>query len=162
MPAPVIDSVACESEALLATVRVPEDAPLLVGEKTTSKGTVWPIEIVNGKETPEIENCELLVFADDTVTTPPVALMLEGCVVVAPTSTLPKLSAVGAMMSCATVVLVPVPVKGIFRFRPVRNTLPPVSPTDCGEKEKARLTLCPAGRTNGNAGPLAEKPVPTA
>src|ERR1700746_3900340 len=86
-------------EALLAKATLPENVPLLVGEKTTSYPTLLPAAIVSGNETPETENCELLLPADETVTGPPVAVITEACVVEVPTSTLPTFSEPGVIVS---------------------------------------------------------------
>jgi hypothetical protein len=97
-------------------VSEPDDFPAADGANVTSNGILWPDAMVSGNETPAIANCELLLDADDTVTLPPVALRLEDWVVVVPTSTLPKLIAVGATVSCP--IVSPVPLKGTFRETP--------------------------------------------
>jgi hypothetical protein len=43
---------------------------------------------------------------------------------------------------------------------PETNRLPPVAPADCGAKATFNVTLCPAPRVKGNAGPLTENPTP--
>lgn len=112
-PLPVIDS-ADELEALLLNVNVPLSVPLFVGAKATLSDTLCPALMVNGNETPGIEYCELLLDAEFIVTLPPVAVRLAGSVVELPTSTLPKLSVAGLMLSWPVVVVVPLPLNGIF------------------------------------------------
>ena len=97
-------------------VSVPETAPMTEGEKTTLKGTVCPAAMVSGNETPEIPNCELFEEAEETVTLPVVAVIVELSVALLPSSTFPKFRAVGVMVS--TPVVAPVPVNGTIRFGP--------------------------------------------
>jgi len=89
VPAPVIDSLACELEALLENERDPDTVPVLFGVKATLKATLWPDVIVNGNEVPSITNWELLLDAEEMVTLAPTALMVKGRVSVVPTLTLP-------------------------------------------------------------------------
>lgn len=111
-----------------------------------------------GKEAPAIANCALLRAAEDIVTLPPIALRVDDCVVELPTFTLPKLSAVGAMVNCPTVE--PVPVSGTFKLMPVTKTFPPAAPVACGVKVTFSVILCPARSDRGRVGPLTEKLVP--
>jgi hypothetical protein len=52
-----------------------------------------------GSERPESENCELLLDADEMVTLPPVAVIVDAWVVLLPMSTFPKLIEVGATVN---------------------------------------------------------------
>src|ERR1700733_7422023 len=107
VPVPASDSKVFVVDPLFTNVSEPDDVPAADGVNLTSNETLWPAAIVSGNEAPAIANCELLLDADETVTLPPFALRVEDCVVVVPTSTLPKLSAVGATISCPIVSPVP-------------------------------------------------------
>ncbi len=67
--------------------------------------------MVSGNEAPTSENCELLLEEEEIVTDPPLALKVTGWLELLPTSTLPKLIAVG--LSINWLVVAPVPLKGI-------------------------------------------------
>jgi hypothetical protein len=67
----------------------------------------------------------------------------------------------GAMVRFLTVLVVPVPLNGIFRPGPEIKRLPPVMPAAFGAKKTFKVTLAPATRTMGKLGPLTEKLVPT-
>src|ERR1700727_1878732 len=112
VPVPASDSKIFVVDPLFTNVIEPDDFPATDGANLTSNETLWPDAMVSGNETPAIANCELLLETDETVTLPPVALRVEDWVVVVPTSTLPKLMAVGATVSCP--VVSPVPLKGTF------------------------------------------------
>lgn len=157
MPVPPKDSLFW-LEALLANVRFAESAPLLVGAKTTSNATVWPALMVIGSDMPEIENCELLLLAEETVTLPAVAVIVDACVVLVPTFTLPKLNVLGAILSFP--IAMPVPVKNRLRPAPSTKILPLAGPAACGAKETLRATVCPVASVTGRLGPLTENPVP--
>src|SRR5579863_8317454 len=96
------------------------------------------------------------------VTLPPLAVMTAACVPVSPIITLPKLSAVGVMLNCPAVAVVPVPVRGRFRAGPDTKTLPPASPAAVGLNVTLRVTLCPGPSDIGTAGPLTENSLPKA
>jgi hypothetical protein len=144
----------------LMYVSVPVTVPVFVGANTTFTFTLCPALIVSGKETPGIEYCELLLDPDETVTLPPVAVSVAGCVDELPTSTLPKLSVAGLTPSWPLVVLVPVPLSGMFTLGPETNTLPPTSPADFGANATVSETLWPELRTTGKVAPLTEYPLP--
>lgn len=54
-----------------------DDDPLLVGAKETVSCALWPEFSVRGNDAPEIAYCELLLAAEETVTLPPLALIVE-------------------------------------------------------------------------------------
>ena len=54
-----------------------DDDPLFVGAKVTVNCVLWPELSVRGNDAPEIAYCELLLAAEETVTEPPLALMVE-------------------------------------------------------------------------------------
>src|SRR5882724_4172243 len=84
---------------LLAKVRFAEAVPAVLGVNTIPNDTLWPEGMVRGNDTPEIENCELLLDAEVTVTFPPLACKVDVSVPVVPISTLPKSSDPGATVS---------------------------------------------------------------
>ena len=57
-------------------------------------------------------------------------------------------------------VLVPVPLSGMFRLGPETNTLPPTNPADFGANATVSETLWPELRTTGKVAPLTEYPLP--
>jgi hypothetical protein len=119
-----------------------------------------PAGIVNGKEAPFSTNLELLLASAVTVTLAFAALIVMGWVSVVPTVTSPKLTVAGVIVSCPTLVVVPVPFRGTFREGPVTYALPPLIPAVFGAKVRFRVTLFPPFKVNGNAGPLAENSLP--
>lgn len=155
-----MDSLLWLVDPLLLNVSAPLSVPLLVGAKTTLKVTLCPALMVNGNEAPAIVYCELLLDAEFTVTLPPVAVMLAGCVELLPTSTLPKLSVDGLRLSVPVVFVVPVPLSGILICGPEMNTLPPDMPETWGSNAMLREMLLPGLSTTGNDGPLTENPRP--
>ena len=116
VPVPATDSRTLGFFALLMKVSVAELLPAVLGAKATFSGRLWPASMVSGKEAPAIANWALLLAAEEIVTLPPVALRVEVCVVDVPSSTLPKFTEVGERLSCP--IVVPVPVKGMFRRTP--------------------------------------------
>ena len=82
-----------------------------------------------------------------------------------PIFTLPKFTGDGVMLNCPAVfviVVVPVPVRGMFRLALETHRLPPVVPADCGVKVTFTVTLCPTPKLMGKAGPLTDNPPPIA
>jgi len=53
-----------------------------------------------------------------------------------------------------------VPVRGTVNAGPCTKILPPSIAADCGAKATVKVTLCPAGRDSGRAGPVIENVVP--
>ena len=123
-------------------------------------GTLCPVAMVNGKDTPDTANCALLLAADETVTLPPLAPSVVDRVLVLPTSMLPKLRLAGLRVNCPIVVVVPVPLKGIFNPGPETKIFPVVELVVCGVKLTFSVMLAPAERVKGKPGPLAENPPP--
>lgn len=62
---------------LLPNERFAEAVPAFYGANTTPNDMLCPEGMVTGSETPEIENCPLLLAAEVTVTAPPVAVSDE-------------------------------------------------------------------------------------
>lgn len=144
---------------MLPNEREPDTVPLLCGVKATLKDTLSPAGIVNGKEGPSRTNWELLLLAEDTLTVAPMALIVMGSVSVFPMATLPKFSGTGATTNWPAAV--PVPVRGTFSERELATKrFPPTVPCDCGVNVTLKVTLCPAARVKGRAGPLVENPLP--
>src|ERR1700759_4856754 len=104
-------------------------------------------------------NCELLLDADETVTLPPDAVIVEGSVSTLPTSTLPNPSVEGEMLSCPTAVD-PEPVSGTVSAGPGTQILPSLIPEAFAVKVTFSVTLCPPASFTGNAGDVTETPCP--
>lgn len=77
-----------------------------------------------------------------------------------PTVTFPKFRAEGAMVSCPTTTAAPAPVRGTVNPGPCTKILPPSVAADCGAKATVKVTLWPAGRDSGRAGPVTENVAP--
>lgn len=76
-PEPVVVSTAeLGLELLLKKEMFAETAPLVVGEKLTLKGMLWPAARVTGRVSPPSVKTELLELAEDKVTLPPLAVKL--------------------------------------------------------------------------------------
>jgi hypothetical protein len=147
---PLRDSVLGGLELSAAKVSFPEDVPLWVGEKTTSRLTLSPALIVIGNDAPGIVNCELLLVAEETITVPLVAVIERLCLPVAPISTVPKLRALGEIVSWP--ILVPVPVTGIFTDGPTTKIPAPFKLASFGAKTTPSVRLWPGASVRGNGG----------
>jgi hypothetical protein len=108
VPDPVRLSVVVEGCPLLATVKLAFAVPEVSGLKVMENEALCPAGIVTGKLNPPIVNTELFVLAPVTVTFAPLALNVPDALLLAPTTTLPRLSVLGLTASCPTAV-VPVP-----------------------------------------------------
>ena len=86
-------------DAVLPKLRVDETDPLDCGVNSTSKEALWPALRVTGRLIPLILNSELPRLAEETVTLPPVAVMVAALVSVLPTVTDPKLKVAGETVS---------------------------------------------------------------
>jgi hypothetical protein len=64
------------------------------------------------------------------------------------------------MVSCPTATAVPVPVRGTINPGPCTKILPASVAADCGAKAMVKVTLCPAARDSGRAGPVIENIAP--
>lgn len=144
----------------VVNVTVADTGPAVVGAYTTLTCALCPEFRVKGNDVPEIENCELLLEADETVTLPPVALRVAGWVVLDPISTLPKLKDAGETVNCPAELVAPVPVSGTFRFGPEMNRLPLMIPVVDGEKVAVTVRLWPLLRVIGSIAPLTANPLP--
>lgn len=162
VPLPATASVNVESEALLRNEMFAEAAPLVCGVKVTVNGTLWPAARVMGTEIPLTANSELLDDTEETVTPAPLAISVPVCVVLVPTTTLPKLRLLGFVASCPT--LLPVPVNAIFRFGleafEVSARVPFIVPAVVGANETVKVTLCPGAKACGRLSPVRLNPVP--
>src|SRR5262249_36719315 len=95
-----------------------------------------------------------------TVTLPPDAVIVEGRVVVLPTSTLPNPRVEGETVSCPDVAVAPEPVKGTGGPGPETWTLPLLTPEAVGGKFTFNVVLWPPARFTGRDAPLTENPCP--
>ena len=100
MPVPVRASVMLDGVASLAKVSVPLAAPAACGLNVTVKAALWPAGTVRGKEIPLRTNRELLLLAEVTVTSAPVAVRLAVAVPLAPTAMLPRFRVAGVTANC--------------------------------------------------------------
>ena len=101
VPVPAIASVIDDGVASLENVSVPLAAPVACGLKVTVNSALWPAAIVRGREMPLRAKRELLLLAEVTVTSPPVAARLAVAVPLVPTPTLPTFKVVGVTVNCA-------------------------------------------------------------
>jgi hypothetical protein len=124
--------------------------------------TLWPAEIILGKDSPPRLNTELVVVADETVTLDPVAVRVAVRVLLVPTATLPKLKAVALEFSWPAEM--PVPDRAIVseEFEAFETTviLPLVLPPAFGVKRTVNVTLSPSSRLKGRSKPLKLNPAP--
>jgi hypothetical protein len=74
-PEPLAVSTA-DVELLVKKEMLAEAAPAAVGANVTLKGTLWPLGIVTGRESPAKVKRELFELAEDTITFPPLAVRL--------------------------------------------------------------------------------------
>lgn len=164
VPLPLKDTLTFESDALLANCSDPLAVPLAVGLKTTLNIMLCPAAIVSGSDPgPFTVNCGLLLRSEDTVTLAPLAVNVSDCVPVEPTFTLPKFKVDGKTLNWPAVfAAVPLPLRGMFNASFEMKRLPALMPADDGLKPTFTVTLCPARRITGNAGPLTVNPLPVA
>jgi len=101
VPVPAIVSVIDDGVASLENVSVPLTVPVACGLKVTVNSALWPAGIVRGREMPLRANRELLLLAEVTVTSPPVAARLAVAVPLVPTPTLPIFKVAGVTVNCA-------------------------------------------------------------
>lgn len=97
VPVPVITVEVVEGKAVLANVRVAFASPAACGLKLTENVALLPAGIVTGNDIPLSVNRELLLLADMTVTSPPVAERVPVADPLFPTVTLPTLNVAGVM-----------------------------------------------------------------
>lgn len=95
VPLPVSVCVAGEFEALLVKVRAALAVPVAFGVKRTVNDADWPARMVSGRLIPDKTNSVLLLLAEDTVTSAPVAFRLPFSEERAPTTTFPKFRLAG-------------------------------------------------------------------
>src|SRR5579871_150722 len=138
---------------------VAEEAPGAAGVKVRLKGTLWPAAIVTGNMSPPNVNCALLEVTEDTVTLPPLALILPFCVWLEFTFTLPKLMEAGVTVKVPVVAgLAPVPENETARLgseafddRPRAALSLPVA---VGANVTDKFAVLPAASEYGKASPL--------
>lgn len=156
IPEPVTDCEMGEFEALLLKVIFPEAAPVLVGAKTTEKGTLFPDGMVTGKLMPLKENSAWLTLAEVTVTGPLLAVRVAAWVLVLPLTTLPKLIEAGETPNCPGAI--PVPLSGTESVGlvalEVATRLPLALPPTRGLKETLKVTLWLEESVTGGLIPL--------
>jgi hypothetical protein len=118
--------------------------------------------MVSGSEGPLSANSELLSEAEVTVTLEPAAVSVAGRLLLAPTTTLPKLKPPGLMENWPAAV--PLPDREIDGVAPdafdASVILPVFEPADCGAKVTLKVKACPAERVNGKLIPVMVKSVP--
>lgn len=157
MPDPVSPSVVVEGCPLLATVKLAFAVPEVSGLKVMENDVLWPAGMVTGKLNPPIVNTELFVLAAVIVTFAPLALNVPDALLLAPTTTLPRLSVLGLTASCPTAV-VPVPDREMltlgFVASDVMVTLPEALPAAWGANATVKIALCEAFRVSGVLIPL--------
>lgn len=157
VPDPVSPSVVVEGCPLLATVKLAFAVPEVSGLKVMENDVLWPAGMVTGKLNPPIVNTELFVLAAVIVTFAPLALNVPDALLLAPTTTLPRLSVLGLTASCPTAV-VPVPDREMltlgFVASDVMVTLPEALPAACGANATVKIALCEAFRVSGVLIPL--------
>lgn len=110
------DSTNAVEEASLTNEIFPVTVPLTCGAKVILKVVLWPLAIVIGKEIPLTENPVPFHDAEETVTLEFFAVNFPVRVLLLPTATLPKLTVAGDTVSCADVVVVPVPLNPTLKL----------------------------------------------
>ena len=162
MPDPVRVSTVGALAALLLRKMLPAAVPLLCGVNVRVKGTLWPAAILVGNDNPPRLNSGLVDVADETVTLDPVAVRRAVRVLLVPTVTLPKFTAVALEVNWPAET--PVPDSAIVRsgFQPSETTaIPPLAlPPTSGVKRTLKVTLCPLFRLKGRFKPLKLNPAP--
>ena len=162
MPVPLSDSVTGEPSALVARDMVADAVPLAWGVKVRVNDAVPPAGMVKGKVSPLRLNSEVLAEAEVTVTLAPLALSVTGRLLLAPTTTLPKLKLPGLTENWPAAV--PLPDKATDGCVPDASDtsaiFPLADPADCGVKVTLKVKLCPAPRVRGRLRPLMLNPVP--
>ena len=157
VPVPVRSSTVEVGTALLTNVSVPLADPVACGLNVTVKVALFPAGIFAGSVIPLSENRELLLLAELTITSAPLAVSVPSAVPSAPTATLPKFNVVGLTANFALVV-VPVP----FKFSVVvedfallsKVSVALAAPLDVGWKLTVKETLFPSSITAGSDKPL--------
>ena len=157
VPDPVRLSAVVEGCPLLATVKLAFAVPDVRGLKVMENDVLCPAGMVTGKLNPPIVNTELFVLAAVTVTFAPLALNVPDALLLAPTTTLPRLSVPGLTASCPTA-LVPVPDRDMLRSGLVASDVivkfPDALPVACGANATVKIALCEAFRVSGVLMPL--------
>lgn len=161
MPVPVSVSAVVEGWASLVNVSVALVDPVVEGLKVTVNGTLWPVEIVTGSESPPTLNAELVVLAAVTVTLAPLAVRLPDAVPLLPTTTLPTPRVVGLTASCPEAVVVPVPESakliGLFDALLATEAVAVKVPAAFGANLTLIVVLCPTATVTGRLGAVKEK-----
>ena len=164
-PVPDRDAVAGEFVAVLTKDTVPLAAPLVPGVNVRVTCFVVPAAIESGNVSPVALNPDPVTFAAETATEPvPVFESITVCVVLNPTTTLPKETLVGAALrrNVAAVVAVPdkATVGAVLEALLVVVKLPEKVPAAAGANLTLRLTDCPAGIEIGKVAPTKLNPLP--
>lgn len=163
-PDPASETVEGELDALLATERLPVALPAAAGAKLTGKVTLWPALRLKGKVTaPRLKPAPATAICETVTAADPVLLSATPCELVAPTVTLPKLTAAGLS---DTVMVAPLPESGMttgWLDALLEIETPPVEAAAVtGVKATAKLAALPEVNVTGSEGPLTLKPFPLA
>jgi hypothetical protein len=123
---------------------------------------VPPAGMVSGRVGPLSANSALFTEAELTVTEEPLAPNVAGRLLLAPTTTLPKLKLPGLTENWPTAV--PVPdreTEGVVPEAFDTSAMLPVSaPAAAGANVTLKVKVCPAERVKGKLNPLMVNPVP--
>ena len=162
LPVPVADSLTEEPDAFVTNDTVADAAPLACGVKVRVNEAVPPAGIVTGNDSPLTANSELFADAEVTVTLEPVAFMVAGKLLLAPTRTVPKLKLPGVTENWPAAV--PVPDSETEGVVPdafdTKEILPVSDPAEGGVNVTLKVKVCPAERVKGRLNPLMVNPVP--
>jgi hypothetical protein len=148
-PVPDRDAVAGEFVAVLTKETVPLAAPLVPGVNVRVTCFVVPAAIATGNVRPVTLNPDPVTFAAETVTEPvPVLVRVTVCVVLNPTTTLPKETLVGDALNEKVAAVVAVPDKvtagAVFDALLLAVNVPEKVPAAVGANVTPRLADCPA------------------
>jgi hypothetical protein len=145
-------------------MKLPVAWPEALGVNRIDTGMLCPDGIVTGSAKPWIENSGLSVWADETVTLPPIAESAACRVALDPSVTEPKSRVAGEIANRTSVLLKPLPAKAMVRvgFNALlrRVAVPVTRPVAAGEKTRGSLTTAPGPSTTGNGKFPKEKPEP--
>lgn len=164
-PVPDSDAVAGEFVAVLTNETDPDAAPLVPGVNVRVTWLVVPAAIANGNVNPVTLNPDPVTLAAETVTEPvPVFERVTVCVVLNPTTTLPKETLVGDALNRKVAAVVAVPdratVGAVFDALLVVVNVPEKVPAAVGANLTLRLADCPAGIVIGNVVATRLNPLP--
>ncbi len=163
-PVPLRARVVGELGASLTSDRLPVTLPGFEGTKATLKLVVSPAPRVSGMLSPVIVRlCPETVACEMVKLAVPRLISVIVCVLVVPTTALPKLTLAGVTESrgCTPVPLRAV-VLGELGASLTSERLPDTLPVVVGANCTLRVLDCPGGRVIGKVSPLMVKPTPVA